>query len=219
MAKILVIDDEEVIRDILKRMLGGHGHSVKTLSDGAHAMEAIRLDTPELIILDVMMPNLDGMALAHHLKFDSDYSKIPILMLTSLSDEHTKQYSKESAVDTFLTKPFEEETLFNEVNKLLGGKAVKVGATAGRKGLNRRHFYSMNLVLVAILLVVLTGTALKLFQAPAAQKAASGAENATALISVFADRLFVFIVPLALIIILIQTYLLYRIYHGKGGEE
>ncbi|MEW5947161.1 MAG: response regulator [bacterium] len=210
MARILVIDDEEVVRDVLRRILESHGYEVAAIEDGRYAMQTVSRETPDLIILDVMMPDLDGMALAYHLKFESDYRKIPILMLTSLTDAHTRQYSRESAVDCFMTKPFEEAELLERVSGLLKNKAVRVGAK--RKLLERRHFYSINLLLIAALAAFIAVFLVNVYAPPAPPDAGAS----PGVVSFFADRLFILVVPVVLIVILYQTYLLHRIYHEKN---
>lgn len=110
-AKILVVDDEPAIVDVLTRFLSREGYSVITAANGLEALERVRQDPPDLILLDVTMPVLDGFAVCQQLKEDQRTALIPITMLTGLDDREHRTRGIEAGADDFLTKPFEQSIL------------------------------------------------------------------------------------------------------------
>ncbi|HJZ46935.1 MAG TPA: HD domain-containing phosphohydrolase [Roseiflexaceae bacterium] len=110
-AKILVVDDEPSIVDVLTRFLSREGYSVVTASNGREALERVRQEPPDLILLDVTMPELDGFAVCQRIKEDERTALIPITMLTGLDDREHRTRGIEAGADDFLTKPFEQSIL------------------------------------------------------------------------------------------------------------
>ena len=110
-AKILVVDDEPSIVDVLTRFLSREGYSVITAANGREALERVRQDSPDLILLDVTMPELDGFAVCQQLKEDQRTALIPITMLTGLDDREHRTRGIDAGADDFLTKPFEQSIL------------------------------------------------------------------------------------------------------------
>jgi putative two-component system response regulator len=110
-AKILVVDDEPSIVDVLTRFLSREGYSVITAANGREALERVRQSPPDLILLDVTMPELDGFIVCQLLKEDKRTALIPITMLTGLDDREHRTRGIEAGADDFLTKPFEQSIL------------------------------------------------------------------------------------------------------------
>lgn len=110
-AKILVVDDEPSIVDVLTRFLSREGYNVITAANGREALERVRQDPPDLILLDVTMPELDGFAVCQQLKEDQRTALIPITMLTGLDDREHRTRGIDAGADDFLTKPFEQSIL------------------------------------------------------------------------------------------------------------
>jgi signal transduction histidine kinase/CheY-like chemotaxis protein len=120
---ILVVDDEKHIRDLLKQELSESGYIVEEAENGKQALEMIRKKIPDLIILDVMMPEMNGFDLAAILKNDPLTMDIPILILSIVQD---KERGIRLGVDRYLTKPIDTDKLFKEVGTLLEqGKSKK----------------------------------------------------------------------------------------------
>jgi two-component system, OmpR family, response regulator RpaB len=105
---ILVVDDEASIRRILQTRLEMIGYSVVTASDGEEALSAFRLLAPDLVVLDVMMPKLDGYGVCQELRKESD---VPIIMLTALGDVADRITGLELGADDYMTKPFSPKEL------------------------------------------------------------------------------------------------------------
>ena len=117
--KILVVDDEAVLVETIAYNLEQAGYQVTTASDGASALEAVRCETPDLIILDIMLPEMDGLEVCRQLRRESTTSTIPILMLTAKGDEIDKVVGLEVGADDYVTKPFGRRELLARVRALL----------------------------------------------------------------------------------------------------
>jgi putative two-component system response regulator len=111
LARILVVDDDSLILDVLTRFLTREGYSVTTAQNGIEALEKVRIDQPDLILLDVTMPEMDGFTTCRRLKDDERTALIPITMLTGLDDREHRTRGIEAGADDFLTKPFEHSIL------------------------------------------------------------------------------------------------------------
>ena len=120
---IFVVDDDKHIRDLLRQELSDSGYMVKEAGNGKEAIESIRKEIPDLVILDVMMPEMNGFDVAAILKNDPLTMDIPILILSIVQD---KERGIRLGIDRYLTKPIDTDELFQEVGSLLGqGKSKK----------------------------------------------------------------------------------------------
>ncbi len=113
---ILVVDDEKHIRDLLKQELSESGYKVREASNGKEAIDTVRKELPDLLILDVMMPEMNGFDVAAVLKNDPLTMDVPILILSIVQD---KEREYRLGVDRYLTKPIDTEKLFSEIGSLL----------------------------------------------------------------------------------------------------
>lgn len=118
--KVLVVDDEPYILRSLRMILEMEGYQVDTASDGLEALKKVSENKPHLILLDIMMPNMDGYEVAKRLKEDSVTSDIFILILTAKGQEKDKMRSASLGVDEHLTKPFSPNKLLARVKEILG---------------------------------------------------------------------------------------------------
>ncbi len=119
MAKILVIDDDLAINELIKVNLELHGYEVMQAYNGVEGFAKAKQEIPALIILDVMMPEVDGFTVAQRVRQNPETAEIPILMLTALSELNDKVNGFNIGVDDYLTKPFEIEELLVRVRALL----------------------------------------------------------------------------------------------------
>jgi len=120
--KILVVDDDSTIRSLIKITLTGAGYEVIEAEDGMDALSQIKRSKYDLIMLDVNMPNLDGISCASKVQSDIDYNinkTTPIVMLTVESDDELKDKGKRAGVRAWITKPFLPDILINVVQKFL----------------------------------------------------------------------------------------------------
>ena len=119
MTKILVIDDDKAINELIKINLALHGYEVIQSFNGTDGFALAKQEYPELIILDVMMPEVDGFTVAQRIRQCGDIADTPIIMLTALSELNDKVNGFNLGVDDYLTKPFEIEELLVRVRALL----------------------------------------------------------------------------------------------------
>jgi DNA-binding response OmpR family regulator len=117
MSKIMIVDDDGYIRELVCALLQGSGFEVCEASDGREALKKMTADNPDLAIIDIMMPNMDGYELCRHMR--KYYENMPILMLTAKSDLSQKVKGFELGADDYLTKPFEGDELVVRVKALL----------------------------------------------------------------------------------------------------
>ena len=115
--KILVVDDEQAVRESLKRSLRFNGYDVEQAEDGEKALEAIAIHRPDLVILDVMMPKLDGLGVCRILREQGDHT--PVLMLTARDDVADRVGGLDAGADDYLPKPFALEELMARIRSLL----------------------------------------------------------------------------------------------------
>lgn len=118
-SKILVIDDSESILSLLKSMLEKKGYEVQTAMDGEEGLKLAREINPNLIILDLMLPKIDGYTICRFLKFDDKYKGIPIIMLTARASQEDLTTGKETGADAYIMKPFDQDVLFLTIDNLL----------------------------------------------------------------------------------------------------
>lgn len=120
-ARILAVDDSPTILEMIKAILIAGGYEVITAADGAEALETARAEAPDLILLDVMLPKLDGYRVCRLLKFDQKYKHIPIIMLTAKTEEQSMATGIRTGANQYLTKPVEPERLLAAVAEELSG--------------------------------------------------------------------------------------------------
>ena len=117
--KILVVDDEVDLVKTVQFSLELEGYKVLVSYNGEDALNQARKENPDLIILDLMLPKLDGYKVCRLLKFDERYKHIPILMLTAKTQEKDKVLGMETGADEYITKPFEMDYLLQKVKAFL----------------------------------------------------------------------------------------------------
>lgn len=117
--RILVVDDEEDLGRILKFALMAAGHEVVLAMDGAEGLRMAREDDPDLILLDLMLPKIDGYKVCRMLKFDERYKQIPIVILSARTQEVDKQMARETGADLFITKPYNLNEILATIQQLL----------------------------------------------------------------------------------------------------
>ena len=119
MKKILIVDDEQDIVESLKFVLELAGYSCFCAFNGEDGLKMVKETLPDLIILDVMMPKINGFKISRLLKFDTKYKDIPIIMLTARSQAEDKLIGEETGVNEYITKPFDLDDVTSTVNKYL----------------------------------------------------------------------------------------------------
>ncbi len=122
---ILIVDDHEDNVELLRLMLAPQGYRINTAHDGVAALEAVRSDPPDLLLLDVMMPGLSGFQVVQHLRSDSTAGYIPVMLITAKQELSDKVRGLEYGADDFLAKPVHSSELIAKVRALLRLKQVQ----------------------------------------------------------------------------------------------
>ena len=117
--KILIVDDEQDIVETLKFMLEAEGYECFCAYDGENGLNLAKEIIPDLMILDVMMPKINGYKISRLLKYDTKYKDIPIIMVTARSQEEDKLIGQETGVNEYITKPFELDDIIKKVKEYL----------------------------------------------------------------------------------------------------
>jgi DNA-binding response OmpR family regulator len=118
--KILLVDDEPDIIETVAFMLGTRNYSVSIASGGIEGIEKAKKEHPDLILLDIMMPDIDGYEVCSELKANKDTKDIPIIMLTAKSESEAVLRSHSLGADDYVVKPFSLPVLLNKLKKFLG---------------------------------------------------------------------------------------------------
>ena len=123
--KILVVDDEPDAIELVEFNLKQSGYAVTTATDGAEALKKARSHSPDLIVLDVMLPEMDGFEICKTLRLDPATAKVPILMLTAKAAEIDRVLGLELGADDYLTKPFSPRELLLRIKKIIARGQVE----------------------------------------------------------------------------------------------
>lgn len=119
MPRILVVEDDPDIAELIQRYLERAGHTVERLASGGPVLPRLRSDPPDLVVLDLMLPELDGLTICQAMRSNPPTATLPIIMLTARSDEADRVNGLEMGADDYLTKPFEFDELVARVRALL----------------------------------------------------------------------------------------------------
>ncbi|MCP4409518.1 MAG: response regulator, partial [Gammaproteobacteria bacterium] len=123
MARVLVVDDSITIRKVTSRMLERNNYDVVTAKDGVDAIGKLQEYTPDVVLLDIEMPRMDGYEFATHIRSSEKLKKIPIIMITSRSGEKHRQRAMRIGVNNYLGKPYKESELLGNIKQVLGVNA------------------------------------------------------------------------------------------------
>jgi CheY-like chemotaxis protein len=110
--RVLVVDDEAMTREVVGALIESGDVAVATAATGQQALDIVRESPPDLVLLDVMMPGMDGFEVCRELKSDPATKGVRVVMLTALSDAHARATADEAGADGFLVKPFSARELF-----------------------------------------------------------------------------------------------------------
>jgi DNA-binding response OmpR family regulator len=120
--RILIVDDDPNILKLLRLNLEMEGYDVVEAADGKEALEAVAEHAPDLVLCDVMMPQLNGLEVVTRLRKDPAHAKLPIVMLSAKAQEMDVQHGKRVGADDYVTKPFDPDDLIALVQRLLERK-------------------------------------------------------------------------------------------------
>jgi DNA-binding response OmpR family regulator len=117
--RILVVDDVASVVMTIKKFLERHCYEVITANDGQEGLEKARTEEPDLIILDLMLPKMDGYKVCGLLKKDTRYAKTPIILFTAAAQEESIKLGQEVGADAYINKPFEPKLLLSKIEELI----------------------------------------------------------------------------------------------------
>jgi len=117
--KILIVDDEVQLVEMIKMRLDASGYQVIFAHDGQEGLDKAKKEKPDLMILDLMLPKIDGYKVCRMLKFDEKYKQIPIILFSARAQEEDKKMGQEVGADAYITKPFDPQALLGKIKELL----------------------------------------------------------------------------------------------------
>ena len=123
---VMVIDDSITMRKVTGSMLERNGYNVMTAKDGVDALAQLENVQPDILLLDIEMPRMDGFELARHLRNSERYQNIPIIMVTSRTGEKHRERARELSIESYMGKPFQEKELLENISELTAGRRVTV---------------------------------------------------------------------------------------------
>jgi chemosensory pili system protein ChpA (sensor histidine kinase/response regulator) len=116
---IMVVDDSITMRKVTRRVLENHSLEVALAQDGVDAVEQMRNVVPDLVLLDIEMPRMDGYELLTHIRADARLRHVPVVMITSRAGQKHRKKAREAGANDYLTKPYQEVDLVEKVSELL----------------------------------------------------------------------------------------------------
>jgi twitching motility two-component system response regulator PilH len=119
MARILIVDDSPTQTLKVSRIVTKHGHEVTTAQDGAQGVERAKAELPDLILMDVVMPNLNGFQATRRLSMEPSTRHIPVVLVTTKDQDTDKIWGRRQGARAYVTKPVDENLLVDTVNELL----------------------------------------------------------------------------------------------------
>ena len=117
--KVLLVEDEKNIILGVRTCLEAVGYKVHVVEDGEAAMQFVRTEKPDLILLDLLLPKVDGFEVCHTLKNDDDTKDIPVVVLTAKAAEEDRKKAMDQGADAYMTKPFRPQELWDEIKRFL----------------------------------------------------------------------------------------------------
>ena len=120
MKRILIVDDETAIHNILKFILVKNGYKVRVAKNGEDALKKIEEESPDLLMIDVMMPKMSGYDVCERLKEKGIFGQFPIIMLSAKSQEEDIKKASSLGISCYITKPFSPISVINKVKEILG---------------------------------------------------------------------------------------------------
>lgn len=128
--RLIYIEDEEEMIDLVSLVLGRRGYEILGASGGREGLELVRRELPDLVLLDLMMPDMDGWDVYHHLKAEENTRNIPVIIVTAKAQSIDKVLGLHIAkVDDYIAKPFSPQELLDSVDRILGkGKPAEPSA-------------------------------------------------------------------------------------------
>jgi chemosensory pili system protein ChpA (sensor histidine kinase/response regulator) len=117
---VMVVDDSITVRKVTTRLLERNGYKVMTAKDGVDAMGQLQENVPDMMLLDIEMPRMDGFELATHMRNDERLKHVPVIMITSRTGEKHRERARQIGVNNYLGKPYQENDLLDSIHSIIG---------------------------------------------------------------------------------------------------
>ena len=121
MSKVLVVEDSPPQREMISELLAETGFEVTVATDGVEAMEQLQQSTPDVVVLDIVMPRMNGYEVCRQIKADHRTQSIPVVICTSKGEEFDRYWGMKQGADAYITKPFDPKELVGTIKQLLRG--------------------------------------------------------------------------------------------------
>jgi twitching motility two-component system response regulator PilH len=119
MSKVLVVEDSPPQREMISTLLQGSGLNVTSAGDGLEALAQIQQDCPDIVVLDIVMPRMNGYELCRRLKDDPKTKELPVVMCSTKGEEFDRYWGMRQGANAYISKPFQPQELISTVKKLL----------------------------------------------------------------------------------------------------
>lgn len=119
MSTVLVVEDSVTQREMIEDLLKGSGLTVKTAGDGVEALEQILGSCPDIVVMDIVMPRMNGYELCRRIKTDPKTERVPVVMCSSKGEEFDRYWGMKQGADAYIAKPFQPQELVGTVKQLL----------------------------------------------------------------------------------------------------
>ena len=119
MSTVLVVEDSVTQREMIEDLLKGSGLTVKTAGDGVEALEQMQGNCPDIVVMDIVMPRMNGYELCRRIKTDPKTERVPVVMCSSKGEEFDRYWGMKQGADAYLAKPFQPQELVGTVKQLL----------------------------------------------------------------------------------------------------
>ena len=119
MSTVLVVEDSVTQREMIEDLLKGSGITVKTAGDGVEALEQMQGNCPDIVVMDIVMPRMNGYELCRRIKTDPKTERVPVVMCSSKGEEFDRYWGMKQGADAYIAKPFQPQELVGTVKQLL----------------------------------------------------------------------------------------------------
>ena len=119
MSTVLVVEDSVTQREMIEDLLKGSGLTVKTAGDGVEALEQMQGNCPDIVVMDIVMPRMNGYELCRRIKTDPKTERVPVVMCSSKGEEFDRYWGMKQGADAYIAKPFQPQELVGTVRQLL----------------------------------------------------------------------------------------------------
>jgi len=119
MSTVLVVEDSVTQREMIEDLLKGSGLNVKTAGDGVEALEQMQGNCPDIVVMDIVMPRMNGYELCRRIKTDPKTERVPVVMCSSKGEEFDRYWGMKQGADAYIAKPFQPQELVGTVKQLL----------------------------------------------------------------------------------------------------